>query len=110
MGIFSFRNSLKPRRFNHIPIYWDPEKEKREEREAAIEKEIANNKDGEYTPKLARGSFRKYSERLDISERTKANKKLFIKLFFILFVLVLFGIYIFANSDAIISLYFENTI
>lgn len=110
MGFFSFKNTPKPRRFNHIPIYWDPEKEKREEREASIEKELRGNTNDEYSPKITRGSFRKYSERLNIDEDTKTNRKLIVKLFVALFLLIILGICIFVNSEAIYSLYFDSSI
>lgn len=59
MGIFTkFLNPRKPKQFNYIPIYYDQEKEKREERIKTI-KEKYNNPDTqkEYIPNI-KGQFK----------------------------------------------------
>ncbi len=109
MGLFSFRNTQKPRRFNHIPIYWNEEKEKREEREVSAEKAALSKKNKTYTPSIKRGSFRKYSERLDVEKKTSATRKSTIKLMIALFLLFILGLFIFINSNAIYALYFDST-
>lgn len=41
MALFSFFSSPRsPRQFEHKPIYWDPQKEKTEEREQRIKREL----------------------------------------------------------------------
>lgn len=104
MGFFNFGIN-KPRQFNHIPIYWDPEKEEREkrEREAREKKED----DGEYHVKIQRGSFRKPDDREDLLTRVARNRKEMIKLGFLLLVLVLIGVFIYYNGGQIMSLYFD---
>lgn len=109
MGLFSFRSTPKPRRFNHIPIYWDPEKEKREEREAAIEKEL-HPSISEYKPSIKRGSFRKYSERLDYDKKKIENLKMRIKLLLALVLLIILALYIALYGNSLFSLYFESGI
>jgi len=61
MGMFTqFLNPRKPRQFNYTPMYYDPEKEEREERIKAL-KEKYNYKDSgkekEYMPNI-KGQFR----------------------------------------------------
>lgn len=46
MSIFPFYNKQrKPRGFNHIPIFYDPKKEARKQREIKIKKELGMLKD-----------------------------------------------------------------
>lgn len=106
MGIFSFGNTRKPRRFNYSPIYWDPEKEKIKEMEEKHRAE--KNDDSTYHVGIKRGSFRKQSERADLGKKTKEQRKLMIKLMFALFVLLLLALYLILNGSAIFSLYFDN--
>lgn len=57
MAFFSFYNVRKPRKFNHQPIYWDPRKEKLEERTQKIRREMGLEKiDENYKPQI-KGTF-----------------------------------------------------
>ncbi|HCC71577.1 MAG TPA: hypothetical protein DEQ09_10575 [Bacteroidales bacterium] len=61
-GIPSFFKQFKPRGFNYTPMYYDSEKEMREERERRIKAEmgIKEESDGEYIPRITRGSMSNY--------------------------------------------------
>lgn len=48
----------KPRGFNHVNIYYDPEKEAREERENRVNKELGIQQE-EFKTSIKRGSFRR---------------------------------------------------
>lgn len=106
MGIFSFSNTRKPRKFNHIPIYWNPEKEKLKELQDKHAAE--NNEASAYQVGIQRGSFRKYNDRAELGKATSAQRKLMLKLIFALFVLLILATYLILNGSAIISLYFDN--
>lgn len=57
MAFFSFYNVRKPRKFNHQPIYWDPRKEKLEERTKRIRREMGLEEiDEDYKPQI-KGTF-----------------------------------------------------
>lgn len=59
MKIVFFRTP-KPRRFVHKNIYYDPEKEEREERENRVDKELGLNKENrDFVSSIRRGSFRR---------------------------------------------------
>ena len=58
----TFLRTPKPRRFVHKNIYYDPEKEQREEREERVNKELGIYKEDEtYKPSIKRGTFRRYN-------------------------------------------------
>lgn len=103
MGLLNF-GIQKPRGYKHVPIYWDPEREEREKRER--EAEGQQSTDGEFHTKIKRGSFRHYGERDDVFSRIARNHKEIVKLLFLLFILVLIGLFIYFNGGQIISLYF----
>lgn len=53
-----FPKMRKPRGFNYQPMYWDPEKERKEERLKRIKKEMGMLPEGEdYNPEKLRGAF-----------------------------------------------------
>lgn len=104
MGLFSFKQTQKPRRFNHIPIYWNPEKEDLKE----LEEKHQKKDDGEYKIGIQRGSFRKLADRSHLDERYRKQRKLMYKLVFALILLILLAVYLIINGNAIFSLYFDN--
>ena len=58
MGMFSFYNMRKPRQFEHKPIYWDPRKEKLEQRIHKVKMEMGvEETDYEQYKDAIRGSF-----------------------------------------------------
>jgi hypothetical protein len=94
----------KPRRFTHIPIYYDPEKEKIKE----LEEKYAENENGEYKIKIKRGSFRKQTERSLLSKHEQERRRRMRKLIIALCVLLAFVIFIIAYSGNFIALFFEG--
>ena len=57
MGMFSFYNMRKPRQFEHKPIYWDPRKEKLEQRIHKVKMEMGvEETDNTKTPSEAASS------------------------------------------------------
>lgn len=58
MALFSFYKVRKPRQFEHKPIYWDPHKEEKEERERRIKRELgmADESLEDYKPQI-KGTF-----------------------------------------------------
>jgi len=70
MGLFTqFLKPRKPRQFNYLPIYYDADKEAREERVATLKKKYAVEKNGEsseYLPHI-RGQFKaRHQEKMKI--------------------------------------------
>lgn len=56
-----FIKAPKPRRFVHKNIYYDPDKEEREERELRVKKELGIVEEDEpYQVGIKRGSFRRF--------------------------------------------------
>ncbi len=62
MGIPRFFKLKEPNRFNYKPLYWDPEKEAREERVRRIKAELGQEISfSKQSSAITRGSFRQYS-------------------------------------------------
>ncbi len=57
MAIFNFFKTPKIRQYHHEYIYYDPAKEKREERLKRVREEIENEKEGKPNPVLRKGVF-----------------------------------------------------
>lgn len=101
--MFKFKvfHTPKPRRFNHVPIYWDPEKEERDERNERVERELAN-KNGDYKVGIKRGAFRKFRwqevpETQDVrTQRRNSNLRL---LLIIILLLAIAAVFYFSSSD-----------
>lgn len=104
MGIF-FRKQPTPRRFNYKPIYWNPEKEQREER-AKQKANESDNADASYKIKLQRGSFKRALENSELKESTRAKRKANIGLVVAL-VLLLILVYLIIINGGFWSLYFD---
>ena len=62
MGVPSFFKQYGPRGLNMIPRYYDPEREKREERVKRIKAELGIEDDGkhEYVPRIQKGTMSNY--------------------------------------------------
>lgn len=86
-GIPSFFKQFKPRGFNYTPMYYDPEKERREERERRIKAELGIKEDGdsEYVPRITRGSMTNYFRQ----NKTRVQRYTLIRLVVIALVLFL---------------------
>jgi hypothetical protein len=94
MALFPFSNARRPRQYNYKPIYWNPEKEAKEERSRRVKRELGM--DTETTDdykKNMKGAFvqgtshlKKSMERGDDSwGRASRNGKLGVVLVFLLF-------------------------
>lgn len=85
-GIPRFFKIPQHKRFNYQPLYYDEEKERREERRKRIRKELGKSEaDDHYVPNITRGSMRGY---FDKSRRAKkqSNLRLVILVLFLIFV------------------------
>ena len=74
---FLFRTP-KARQFHYDPIFYDAEKEAREERIKRITKEVNPAGAGDYKPGIARGTFRSYYKSKNRSERYNTLRLLII--------------------------------
>jgi len=85
-GIPSFFKQYRPRGFNYTPMYYDSDKERREERERLIKAELGIKEDGdkEYVPGITRGSMTNYFHK----QKTRVQRYTLIRL--IVIVLILF--------------------
>ena len=86
MGVPSFFKQYGPRGMNIIPRYYDPEKEKREERLKRIKAELGIADDGseEYIPRIQKGSMSNYFQQ----KQRKVQRYTLIRL--VVIVLILF--------------------
>ena len=57
MSLFFFYNNRKPKKYEHKPIYWDPQKEALEERIAKIKREMGIEQDEHSYKSTIKGSF-----------------------------------------------------
>ena len=74
---FVFLRTPKPRQFYHKPIYWDPEKEEREEAIAAAKKNAGIRDENEpFKTSIKRGTFRKnrFEQPDDIDNKDEIRK------------------------------------
>ncbi|RPI44666.1 MAG: hypothetical protein EHM46_02590 [Bacteroidetes bacterium] len=93
MGLPGFFKLQKPKRFNYSPLYWDPEKEEREERIRRISQEMGidlPSNPGRTT--ITRGSFRQASKKTRVRATRSSNIRLLVILaiLFLLAYLLLF--------------------
>lgn len=92
MGIPRFFKVKEPNRFNYTPIYWNPEKEEREERVRRIKAELGQEVSfAKKSSAITRGSFRQYTAK----DRRKAGKESNIRLFIIAAALMLLAYILF---------------
>jgi len=86
MNIPSFFKIARHRQFNYNPVYYDPEKEEREERRREIKREMGiKDEEGEYRPTIKRGSMKTYFKGNKRAERN-SNLRLILIIGFLLFV------------------------
>ena len=86
MRVPSFFKQYKPREFNFVPRYYDPEKEAREERVRRIKRELGIREEGEeYVPTITKGTMTNYFKQKD----KRVQRYTTIRLIVIILVLVL---------------------
>lgn len=94
------------KKFNHKPIYWDPEKEEREKREKRVKAELGLNGDDdkEYKPSIE-GKFREEFARRK-KEKSYGQRNYTLRLFMILTMLLIAGFYLYVkNSESILRFF-----
>ncbi len=86
MNIPRFFKIPRHRQFNYQPLYYDPEKEEREERNREIKRElgIKDEEEGEYRPTIRRGSMKAYFKG-NKRARRNSNLRLVLIIIFLLF-------------------------
>lgn len=52
MGIPRFFKTIEYNKFEYKPLYYDPDKEEREQRNATIKRELGIKEEGEYVPNI----------------------------------------------------------
>lgn len=76
LGI-KFTHTPRPRGYRHVNIYYDPEKEERQERENRVNKELGRDNEAEFRTSIKRGTFRRLHQTegsdgtTDISRQTR---------------------------------------
>ena len=94
MGIPRFFKQANPKRFNYTPLYWDPDKEEREQRIRAIKQEMGVDVElGKKSSTITRGSFRHNSS--TSKTRSRANRDSNRRLILIVVVLLLLAYILF---------------
>jgi len=79
MGVPRFFKLPKPRRFNYSPLYWDPEKEEREDRIRRIRQEMGIDIPSDPTrTTIRRGSFRQASQKTKVKAARSSNIRLLV--------------------------------
>jgi len=79
MGVPRFIKLPRPKRFSYSPLYWDPEKEEREDRIRQIKQEMGINsgRDPNRTT-IKRGSFRQAKQKTKVKASRSSNIRLLI--------------------------------
>lgn len=101
--MIKFFNKTEHKRFDLQPRYWDPEKEKREERNKRVKKELGLEEDGDdYIPNIE-GQFRNEFRRRQ-AERAGSSMKYTVRLFMILIMIFLAFFYlVMHNMDSLME-------
>lgn len=89
----NFFEKPKHRVFNVRPVFWNPEKEERKEREKRVKSKLGLNEDDErYVPNI-KGKFKaEMQDRMGVRQAGRRNST--VRLFFILVILLLAAYYI----------------
>lgn len=87
----TFLKIQKPRQYVHKNIYYDPEKEAREEREVRVNKELGiSQAEGEFKTSIKRGSFRRMRSDVEVAEtRDMQSERRMSNIRFVVIVVVL---------------------
>ena len=86
MGIPRLFKLPKHKQFSYRPMYFDPEKEKREARNKEIAREMGVDENTQYISRLKPGVMRSQFRRTDDKTRKASNLRLIIIIVFLLFV------------------------
>jgi hypothetical protein len=86
MGLPRFIKLPGHKQFNYSPLYWDPEKEAREERIRQIKQEMGVDVPGDPTrTTIRRGSFRTVGQKAKVKASRTSNIRLVVILAILLF-------------------------
>ncbi|HBL73545.1 MAG TPA: hypothetical protein DD409_12160 [Bacteroidales bacterium] len=100
MAGFSFFKSRKPRKFEHKPIYWNVQKEKAEEREKRVRRELGMDDLSDYKPDI-KGSFVEgtthLKKSLEKGDTPQTRKEKNARLLVILLIVMLLGWFLFVR-------------
>ena len=90
MGIPRLFKLPKHKQFDYQPVYYDPEREKREERKKRIARESGSEENKEPRNRLVRGSMKEYFRRDRKAQRASNYRLILIAavLFFIAYLLL----------------------
>lgn len=99
----SFFKTPKPRPYRHKFIYYDPEKEERQEREERVNKELGiNDENKPFVTSIKRGSFRRmYEDGVEVNNNSdfKRQKRASnIRLLIIILILLVIVAYLYFSS------------
>lgn len=99
----SFFKTPKPRPYRHKFIYYDPEKEERQEREERVNKELGiKDENKPFVTSIKRGSFRRmYEDGLEVNNNSdfKRQKRASnIRLLIIILILLVIVAYLYFSS------------
>lgn len=84
MALFDIFKTPRIRRYDHKPIYWDPAKERREERLAKAKQELGmNEEDQAYKPMIRKGTFQEQRKTKSLNKQSQT-----LKLFLIVLVII----------------------
>lgn len=79
MGIPRFFKTKEANRFNYMPLYYDPDKEEREDRIRRIKAELGQEVSfSKKSTAITRGSFRQYSAKDKRKAGKESNRRLFL--------------------------------
>lgn len=106
MGFYLFRTP-KPKRFDHVPIYYNESKERLEEMQRNAEIEAGKTSKTEYVPNI-KGKMRKNWHKTPVDVSSDENRKSNIRLVLIIGVL-LFVAYLILNFDgSILNVFYKQ--
>ena len=98
----SFFKTLKPRPYRHKFIYYDPEKEERQEREERVNKELGiKDENKPFVTSIKRGSFRRmYEDGVEVnnSDFKRQKRASNIRLLIIILILLVIVAYLYFSS------------
>ncbi len=107
---FTFSKTARHRVFQHDPIYYDEQKEKREERERRIKEELGlltdDEKEDGYADRIKGGMRRRIKSHYEVSrsEKRKSNLRLVI----ILIALMILGVYLIQEGMVWLETFFAD--
>lgn len=106
MGFYLFKTP-RPRRFDHVPIYYDEAKERLKEMQRNAEIEAGKKSDDAYVPNI-KGKFRKNWHNTAPDFTRNENRKSNIRLVAIIFVLLFIAWLILMADFSFLSVFWEQ--